>query len=112
MEERTNTGGLTTGIDSETAKERRSYRMQQLERQNAYGGCSKILGRIIVTRIRNGIDNQFRQEQAGFRKCRGATEQIFTLRNIIEQCIEWNANLYVCFVDFEKAFDPVDRSVV
>ena len=86
--------------------------MQQLERQNAYGGCSKILGRIIVTRIRNGIDNQFRQEQAGFRKCRGATEQIFTLRNIIEQCIEWNANLYVCFVDFEKAFDPVDRSVV
>ena len=34
------------------------------------------------------------------------------LRNIIEQCIEWNATLYVCFVHFEKAFDSVDRSVL
>jgi len=74
--------------------------------------AAKVLGRIIITRIRDGIDDKLRQEQAGFRKGRGTTEQIFILRNIIEQCIEWNANLYVCFVDFEKAFDSVDRSVL
>ena len=34
---------------------------------------------------------------------RGTIEQIFIVRNIIEQVIEWNANLYVCFVDFKKA---------
>ena len=67
--------------------------------------AEKVLDRIIITRIRDGIDDKLRQEQAGFRKGRGTTEQIFILRNIIEQCIEWNANLYVCFVDFEKAFD-------
>ena len=74
--------------------------------------AAKVLGRIIITRIRDGIDDKLRQEQAGFRKGRGTTEQIFILRNIIEQCIEWNTNLYVCFVDFEKAFDSVDRSVL
>ena len=50
--------------------------------------ATKVLGRIIITRIRDGIDNKLRQEQAGFRKGRGTTEQIFILRNIIEQCIE------------------------
>ena len=71
-----------------------------------------LLGRIIITRMWDGIDPKLRQEQAGFRKGRGSTEQIFILRNIIEQCMEWNANLYVCFVDFEKAFDFVDHSVL
>ena len=34
------------------------------------------------------------------------------MRNIIEQEIERNANLYVCFVDFEKAFDSIDRGIL
>jgi len=50
--------------------------------------AAKVLGRIIITRIRAGIDNKLRQEQAGFRKGRGTTEQRFILRNIVEQCIE------------------------
>jgi len=50
--------------------------------------AAKVLGRIIITRMRDGIDNKLRQEQADFRKGRGTTEQIFILRNIIEQCIE------------------------
>ena len=43
---------------------------------------------------------------------RGTIEQIFILRNIIEQVIEWNANLYVCFVDFKKAFDSIDKDIL
>ena len=27
----------------------------------------------------------------------------------IEQSLEWNLSLYICFVDFEKAFDSIDR---
>ena len=74
--------------------------------------AAKGLGRMITTRIRDGIDKKLRHEQAGFRKGHGTKEHIFILCNIIEQCIEWNANLYVCFVDSEKAFDTVDRSVL
>ena len=50
-----------------------------------------------------------RQEQAGFRKGRGTIEQIYILRNIIEQSVEWQASLYVNFVDFQKAFDSPAR---
>jgi sorting nexin-29 len=59
-----------------------------------------------------GVDNKLRVEQAGFRAGRGTTEQIFVLRNILEQAIEWNSNLYLCFVDFEKAFNSIHRETL
>ena len=72
----------------------------------------KIFGSAIINRIRVGVDNKLRNEQAGYRQGRNTTEQIFVLRNIIEQVIEWNSNLYICFVDFEKAFDSVHRETL
>ena len=45
----------------------------------------------------------------GLRKAGGITEQIFILRNIIEQSLEWQASLYVNFVDFQKVFDSLAR---
>ena len=58
------------------------------------------------------MDKTLRQEQAGFRKGRGTTEQIFVLRNIIEQALEWNSGLYLCFIDFQKAFDSIHRETL
>ena len=37
---------------------------------------------------------------------------ITTLRIIIEESLEWNSPLYINFVDFEKAFDSIDRDVL
>ncbi|XP_035829459.1 uncharacterized protein LOC101855698 [Aplysia californica] len=70
---------------------------------------SKILAKIIINRMSDAVDSCLRKEQAGFRKERRCTDQIFALRNIIEQCTEWQRHLYVNFVDFEKAFDSVHR---
>ena len=70
---------------------------------------SKVFSRAVIQRIQEGVENQLREEQAGFRKGRSTTEQLFTLRNIIEQCTEWNAALFVNYVDFEKAFDSIHR---
>ena len=70
---------------------------------------SKILAKIIITRIIDAVDQNLRREQAGFRKGKGCTDQIFALRNIIEQCTEWQRKLYINFVDFEKAFDSIHR---
>ena len=70
---------------------------------------SKILCKIIIQRINQAVDNQLRKEQAGFRKDKSCIDHIFTLRNIIEQCTEWNRQLYINFVDFEKAFDSIHR---
>ncbi|XP_052280867.1 uncharacterized protein LOC127878381 [Dreissena polymorpha] len=35
-------------------------------------------------------------------------DQIATLCNILEQCLEWNSLLYVNFIDYERALDSVD----
>jgi len=70
-----------------------------------------VFTRVILTRIQQVVDNQLRKEQAGFRKGRSCTEQIFTLRNIIEQCMEWQASLHLHFIDFEKAFDSMHRAI-
>ena len=72
--------------------------------------AGKILGRIIIDRLRNGVDKRLRMEQAGYRNGRGTTEQVFVLRNILEQVNEWQSTLYLGFVDFEKAFDSVHRA--
>ena len=66
---------------------------------------SKIHAKIIFKRISDALDAGLRNEEAGFWRERGYTNQIFTLRIIIEQCTEWQRQLYISFVDFEKAFD-------
>ena len=63
----------------------------------------------MIDRIRIGVESKLRKKQAGFRPGRGTTEQIFILRNIIQQSIEWQSSLYVNFIDFEKPFDSVHR---
>lgn len=69
----------------------------------------KILGRILMDKITDGIGNKLRNEQAGYRSVRGTTEQIFILHNIIEQLNEWQATLYINFIDSEKTLDSIQR---
>ena len=82
---------------------------------NNWGGItllsvpSKIFCKIIIHRITSAVDKVLSNEQAGFRKGKGCIDQIFTLRNIIEQCSEWQRQLYINFIDFQKAFDSIHR---
>ena len=70
---------------------------------------SKIFCKIIIQRITQAVDDLLWNEQSGFCKRRGCTDNIFTLRNILEQCTEWNRELYINFIDYEKAFDSIHR---
>jgi len=45
-------------------------------------------------------------DQFGFRRRYGKRDGIATLRSLYERSLEHN-KVYVCFVDFEKAFDRV-----
>ena len=56
--------------------------------------------------------DKIQEEQAGFRAGRSCTDQIFTLRNIIEQCHEWRLPHFINFVDFSKAFDSIHRDTL
>ena len=44
-----------------------------------------------------------------FEKSRGCGDQIFTLRLIIEKCLRYQTPLFFSFIDYEQAFDSVDR---
>ena len=63
----------------------------------------------IYVLLQHGIDSTLRKEQAGFRRNRSTVDQIFILWNILEQANEWNATMYIHFIDFEKAFDSIHR---
>ena len=69
--------------------------------------ASKVLGKIVIQRLKNGADKRLRVELAGFREERSITEQILILRKIIEQSFGWQTPLVINFIDFEKAFDSL-----
>ena len=70
---------------------------------------SKVLCKIILRRIDSAISDNLREEQAGFRSGKGCIDQIFSLRTIIEQSLEWNVPVFINFIDFSKAFDSIHR---
>ena len=48
--------------------------------------------------------------QDGFRKDRGTRDQIVIIYWIIEKAKEFQKNIYLCFIDYAKAFDCVDHT--
>ena len=50
--------------------------------------------------------------QAGFRKGRRARDQIANIHWIMEKAREFQKNIYLCFIDYAKAFDCVDHNKV
>lgn len=72
----------------------------------------KVFMKIILERMVNVIDKKIRPNQAGFRPGRSCIDQINTIRIIIEQSVELNSPLYLLFIDYEKAFDSVDRECI
>ncbi|PIO60121.1 hypothetical protein TELCIR_18389 [Teladorsagia circumcincta] len=57
----------------------------------------------LLRRLRTAIDERLREDQSGFRTGGSCCEQILTLRNIIEQCVEYRQPIFNNFVDFKKA---------
>ena len=72
----------------------------------------KVFNRVLLERMREAVDPKLRDQQAGFRRNRSCADQIACLRIILEQSLEWNSPLYINFIDFEKAFDSVDREML
>jgi len=48
--------------------------------------------------------------QAGFRKGRGTRDQTANIRWIIEKAREFQKHIYLCIIDYAKAFDCVDHN--
>jgi len=56
------------------------------------------------------VERGLRKEQAGFCHSKSCIDQINTLRIIIEQSVEFRSPLYTLFVDYQRAFDFLNRA--
>ena len=72
----------------------------------------KIFCKVLLNRIELVLYGVLREEQAGIRKGRGCSDQIFVVRHLMQHANEMKACLSMCFVDFEKAFDSVSREAM
>jgi hypothetical protein len=74
--------------------------------------ASKILLRIIQGRLATYIEREISEKQAGFRKGRGMRDQIAHIRWILERALEYGKTIFMCCIDYSKAFDYVDHSLL
>ena len=71
---------------------------------------SKVMLKILQTRLQQYVNCELPDVQAGFRKGRGTRDQIANIHWIMEKAREFPKNIYFCFIDYAKAFDCVDHN--
>ena len=59
------------------------------------------------TRLQHDVNQELPDVQDGFRKGRGTGDQIANLLWIIKKARKFQKNIYLCFIDYTKAFDCV-----
>ena len=70
---------------------------------------SKVMLKILQTRLQQYVNNELPDVQAGFRKGRGTRGQIANIYQFIKRAREFQKNIYFCFIGYAKAFDCVDH---
>ena len=70
--------------------------------------ASKILLKILTRRLEAKAEAFLGDDQYGFRRGCGTREGIAAMRTLYERSLEHDNKVYVCFVDYEKAFDRVN----
>ena len=71
---------------------------------------TKLVLKVIQQRITAKINEEVSELQNGFRPGLGTREGILNLRMIIERALEIQQDVYICFIDYTKAFDRVKHS--
>ena len=66
--------------------------------------------KILQSRLKQYMNRELPDVQAGFRKGRRTRDQIANIRLIIKKAREFQKNIYFCFIDYAKAFDCVGHN--
>ncbi|KAK2718151.1 hypothetical protein QYM36_005457 [Artemia franciscana] len=71
--------------------------------------ATKVFAMIMLKRFEEVRDERTRENQSGFRRERVSTDQISTLRLILQQCERYNLLINNMFLDFVATFDSVSH---
>jgi len=69
----------------------------------------KLILKIIMYRAQRKIRREIGKEQCGFMEDTGTRNAIFMIRMLADRAIEMQGDLYLCFIDYTKAFDRVQH---
>ena len=72
----------------------------------------KIYSQILLNRLNEWADNEDKilDSQFGFQKGKSTIDCIFTFHSVIAKTLSAGEKLYCIFIDYEKAFDKVNRT--
>ena len=75
---------------------------------------AKIYSQLLVNRLTKWSENEekLNNTQFGFQKEKSTKDCIFTFISIISKTLHAGDKLYCVFVDYEKAFDRIDRTIL
>ena len=85
---------------------------------NSYRGISllssaeKVISMVILARIKPALEKVLHVRQAGFRTGKSCRNAVFILMRELEKCLREGKPMVYNFVDFKKAFDSLDWSVM
>ena len=65
--------------------------------------------KILQVRLQHYVNYELPDVQARFRKGRGSRDQISNIYWITGKAREFQKSIYLCFIDYAKAFDCVDH---
>jgi sorting nexin-29 len=69
----------------------------------------KVFSNMLNERLKKITEKLLGDYQCGFRKNGSTTDQIFTIRQMIEKHYEHNQDLHMLFLDFKQTFGSIDR---
>ena len=97
---------VTTGLEKvnfhSNPKERQCQRMFKLPHIALISHARKVMLKILQARLRQYVNQELPDVQAGFRKGRGTRDQIANIRWIMGNAREFQKNIYFCFIDYTK----------
>ena len=69
----------------------------------------KLFGRVLIQRVRARTECATGEKQCGFRQGRGCMDQVFAVRQECKKYLANGKDVFVAFMDLEKAYDTIDR---
>ena len=72
--------------------------------------ASKVMVKILQAWLQQYVNREIPDVQAGFRKGRGARDQIPNICWITKKARQFQKIIHFCFIDYAKAFDCVDHN--
>lgn len=74
--------------------------------------AGKVIARMICDRLQHLAEEVLPDSQCGFRKNRGCSDMIFTVRQLVEKAWEHKSRAFHLHIDLRKAYDSVPRAAL